>query len=172
MKKKRLIFRITFVALYLILATIYIYIPKRIELAGALSFITPIDMLKLEQLSNGVVFSYPYPISDDEAFNGEDTIFKIKNYDDNKLSYQIKAIKYEKEENIKYVDLENIKYSYKIGDGEYTKPQNLNSDGIIDISEINGNSNKLYYVKFWIDENLPEEEYSSSISIAVTLENL
>lgn len=172
MKKINYVFRIIFLTIFIIVSTIYVYLPKKAEYAGALAYLTPIDYLSLESVTEGIIFTYPYPVIDEVGLDGYDTIFKVKNYCDEELKYQIKIETFKKDKNGKYLDVTNLKYSYRINDSEYTKPQNVNSDGIIDIRNLNSKQTNTYYIKFWVDINVGEDIFDTNLSFVISLDNL
>lgn len=172
MRKRDLVFRIIFLTLFLIFSTIFIYIPKREEYAGALVYLSSMDLISIEEVTDGIIFTYPYPVNDEIGMTGEDTIFKVKNYDNKDIKYKIKIETFEKNKEIDYVDINCLKYSYRINDSDYTKPLNINDNGILDIRTISKNKTNTYYFKFWIDINNDNSLYGSSINIAISLENL
>ena len=172
MRKRDLIFRIIFLTLFLVFATIFVYMPKKAEYAGAMAYLTSMDFISIEEITDGIVFTYPYPVNDEIGMTSEDTIFKVKNYDDKKIEYKIKIETFEENKNIDYIDIESLKYSYRINDSYYSEPSNINKDGILDVRTISGNETNTYYFKFWIDVNNDNSVYGSSINVAISLDNL
>lgn len=171
MRKKDLIFRIIFLTLFLIFSTIFVYMPKKAEYAGAMAFLTSMDFISIEEVTDGIIFTYPYPVDDEIGMTGEDTIFTVKNYDDKEIKYIIKMETFEENKSIDYIDINCLKYSYRINDGNYSKPLNINSDGILDVRTISGNKTNTYYFKFWLDINNDNSIYGSSINVAISLDN-
>ena len=172
MRKKDLIFRIIFLTFFVIFSTIFIYMPKKAEYAGDMAYLTSMDLISFEEVTNGIVFTYPYPVDDETGMTSKDTIFKVKNYDNENIKYQIKIEKFELDKNINYIDITNLKYSYRINDGKYSEPSNIDNDGVLDIRNIDEDSTNTYYFKFWLDENSDNSVYGSTINVAISLDNL
>ena len=167
-----MIFRIIFLTLFLIFSTIFIYIPKKREYAGALVYLSTMDFISIEEITDGIIFTYHYPVDDEVGMTSEDTVFNVKNSDDEEIKYKIKIESFEQNKEIDYININCLKYSYRINDGEYSKPLNINDDGVLDIRTIAKNSVNTYYFKFWIDINNDNSLYGSSINVAISLDNL
>jgi len=172
MRKKDLIFRIIFLTLFIIFSTIFVYMPKKAEFAGAMAFLSSMDFISIEEVTDGIVFTYPYPVNDEVGMTSKDTIFKVKNYDDKKIEYKIKIESFEQYENVDYISVDKLRYSYRINDGDYSEPSNIKKDGVLDVRTIDKDSNNTYYFKFWLDANNGNSVYGSSINVAISLDNL
>lgn len=172
MKKKDLVIRIIFVSTFLVVSTFMFYVPKSKQLLGAMSFLNNLDRLELNEVTKSIELSKKYPVSDKVGMNGNDTVFIVKNNNNSDTKYNIKIENKENDENIQYLNLKNIKYVYKINDGEYSDIKTINEDGILDVSLIEKNSENKYSFKFWISEDSSNEVYGSVFAASISLNNM
>jgi len=165
MKKKHLILRIVFVSIYLVVSTFVFYMPKREQLAAAMSYLTTIDKLNITEVTNGIILEKSYPVKDEVGVTLKDTVFTVNNDNNHDVTYRISI---DGTSNNTF-DLTNLKYIYKINDGKYSDIKNVSSDGIIDIKELDKNTKNTYYIKFWVDYNSSNEIYGKRFEAIISL---
>lgn len=172
MKKKDLIFRIIFLSTFLIASTFMVYMPKKAEFASAMSFLTTMDRLELDQVTDGIVLTKKYPVTDEVGMTNKDTIFIVKNNNTKDVKYRLKIETVKNGEEVNYLNLSNLKYVYKINDSEYSDIKNVSEDGTLDIKDIEENGQNKYSFKFWLDEDSDYSVYGSTFSAAISLNKI
>lgn len=165
MKRKYLRLRIIFVSIFLVVSTFVFYMPKREQLAAAMSYLTTIDRLSINEVTDGIILEKNYPVKDSVGLTLKETIFKVTNGNNSDVRYKL-SLDGTKNNNL---NLTNIKYVYKIDNGEYSEIKKINADGVIDINNISKNTEVTYYIKFWLDYDSTNDVYGKKFEAAISL---
>ena len=111
------------------------------------------------------------PLYDADGMELKAFTFSITNTASRALSYTIKVANDTEKQNACLINegeadeapcpvltTDNIRYSYKLNDNEYSTPANLGENNdIIDIGSIAGHETKTYSIKMWIKEDATNE---------------
>lgn len=154
MNEKKIIFRhilsIIFVLTFLGLSTLFIFLPRQEEMAGALSYLGRMNALTFIPITDDLSLEYAYPISDYEGKNIEAYQFEVMNKG-SENHFQLIFLTGEGED---CLPQKAIHYVIADENGEYSEVRTLADDGIIVDDVIGTQDTKSYSLKFWIhDEN-------------------
>lgn len=154
-KKKEILTRlksIVIVSLFLILSTLFIFLPNNREMVGAISFLNRINSINVRGITDEFKLAYNFPISDNMGIKTKAYEFEIENTLNLKNKYNI-VFQTGKEDDPTRVDNCFVKYMlYK--EGILIKDvTTLENSGIILTDEIDGSSSYKYSLKFWISDD-------------------
>ncbi len=156
-KREQLIFRyistIVFTSLFLILSSVFIFLPKKANLMGAFAFLANADGVSFVPVSSDLVLEKAYPITDKQGLEVEPFVFEIQNK--NTTASKVQVI-FQTGEGGNRLSQNSIKYT--IGESESASDiQVLSEDGIILEVELAANDVKRYYLKFWVQDEQKED---------------
>lgn len=144
---------IVFTSFFLVFATCFCYLPSKERLATSLSFLESFEKVMLQGVSDSLTLAKAYPISDEEGLETEAFIFKIQNNSDTISEFKVLFTPGKGKEFISPTSI-----NYVIGDENgYKQVETLTEEGIILNDTLEKNTNKTYYLKFWIKEDLIED---------------
>lgn len=170
MKEKRIIFQkvisILFVFAFLIFSTLFIFLPRQEEMAGAFSYLGRLSSLSFVEVTDNLALKYPYPITDLEGQNTEAYEFNIVN-NGNDTRFQLIFLT-GKDEN--RIPQDAINYVIATGDGEYSEVRTLPSDGIIIDEVIASHDTLSYALKFWVHDKNNDSILGTTFEAMLQLE--
>ena len=113
---------------------------------------------------NALTLNEAEPLYDEDGLAQEPFTFTVTNTSSKPSNFTIKIVNdterlsackinegTQEEAQCPALALSNIRYSYKIGDGEYSTPATLGENNVIDAGTLNQNQTKTYYIKIWIN---------------------
>lgn len=170
MKKKEIMRysrKIIFVSVFLILSTIFVFIPNSRELSSSLSYLVRLDSVNIIGDDNNLGLYYNYPVSDDVSLKIPSYDFVIENSSNFESYYNIVLSSGTGSNNL---DNNMIKYSLYRNNIEVLSKAILNDDGIIFNDKLEkGKIN--YSLKFWIrndiDNDLSSKEFEPVLYVDV-----
>lgn len=155
-EKRGHIISIICVSLFLIIMTVFVYLPKQEMLLSSLAFLQNQQRFYIEDLSSGILLNDATPVSDERGLEFTPYRFKVVNNSDSTLEYNI--IFKNNEEKAKAKGLEvlpnkYLRYSLKEGYNNALEPKTLGEDGILYNASIPANSAVIYEFRMWLDWN-------------------
>lgn len=155
-EKRGHIISIICVSLFLIIMTVFVYLPKQEMLLSSLAFLQNQQRFYIEDLSSGILLNDATPVSDERGLEFTPYRFKVVNNSDSTLEYNI--IFKNNEEKAKAKGLEvlpnkYLRYSLKEGYNKALEPKTLGEDGILYTASIPANSAVIYEFRMWLDWN-------------------
>ena len=145
----KLVARIIGMTLFIILTTIFIYIPKNNELAASLAFLDIHENFYID--NTNINLEKNYPVSDRVGLTTTSNTFKVVNNTNEDRCYKLVLQTGNGNESNNVVDNEVIHYVIKVNDGEYSDVNTLNSEGVIFTDKVLGNTKNTYEIKLWIN---------------------
>ena len=150
MKKKRSIYRylsqILFTSCFLIISTLFIFLPQRENYAGALSYLIGLGDVRLNPISEDLILDKAYPTDDIDGMSSNPYVFVLENTKNSSSKVQVifKTV-----DDIDYVKNDTIKYYV---DEISSEVKELDDEGIILTDTLDANEKKTYNLKFWLQE--------------------
>ena len=168
--RREVIFRITrilLVILFLLLATSLRTVTKE-SYSDIDSIRKSIGTnLQVMALTNGVNKPSSLPTSDEEGAIEEGYKFKVTNYSNLNKDFKMVLVNTIKDEN-KMLPYSSLRYQIICND-EVIVTDNIPDNGVLYKGNINGKENKVYEVKFSIDEDAGSEIYGKQFSSQIAL---
>lgn len=153
------IISITFVFMFLVLATLYVYYPSKLNLLSSVSFLQKNEPVSIEEISEGINLAHAYPVSDQEGINTNGFIFKIKNNSNTAKSFTI-SFKNQfdkiKDRGLKPLEAKYLRYNIEDTTKEIFKTAQLEENFIIYEGTIPANTEYTFEFKVWLGENFDE----------------
>ena len=139
------------VTLFLVLSTLFFYIPKQNLLASSFSFLQMQRSFYVEDLSSGILLHDAYPIEDKYGIKNEPYTFKVVNDSKKEIKYKIIFSNDEEIDNL----LENkyLRYALSNIDDSNIEAKTLSDDGIILETTLKANSSQTFNFRMWLDYN-------------------
>lgn len=159
-EKRKLLFSIIGLSLFLVLTTVFIYFPKQEMLLSSISFIQNQNRFYIEDLSDGIMLRNAYPVTDEVGLSSDAYTFKIVNNSNSKITYQIKFNNNEKEalaQGKEVLANKYLRYSLNIGNDTVVEATNLLDDGILYTATIDAKSETVFNFRMWLDWNADNE---------------
>lgn len=158
---------IIFTSFFLVFATYFCYLPSKERLATSLSFLENVEQVMIYAVSSSLSLDKAYPISDEDGLNTEAFIFKVENNGNTNSEFKVIFTPGKGE---MFISPSSI--NYVIGDENgYSEVKTLTEDGIVLTDELEENTSKTYYLKFWIQEELTEDIYGKYFQGTLELKN-
>ena len=165
-KKNMTLRKIGIVALTLVLMVLVVFLVsasfgyfnymKKGDTLNVIS-IKGIDVEIINDSENNLNINEAYPMYDDEGILNDPFTFTLTNTSSKALDIVLKIENdTDKQGDYPLLSTNYIKYVYKIGNGEYSEPQNLGANNNIVLSDtITRNETKTISIKLWLDKEAP-----------------
>jgi len=148
------IFSIIGVSLFLIIMTIFVYLPKQENLLSSIAFLQNEKRFYMEELSNGILLHDAIPTRDSKAQENDPYRFQVVNNSNSDITYQI--IFKNNEEKAKSQGKEvlpnrYLRYSLNSNGDVFVEPSTLSNDGILYTAKIKADSSQTFEFRMWLD---------------------
>jgi len=167
----KIVIRILFTLMFVIFSTIFVYLPEREEMAGALGLITSLDKVRLNSISGPIFLDKNYPVVDKVGLESEEMAFEVVSNSKDDVQYTLSILSNEVDKDVQYLELSNIRYSISVNGSKYSEPRNLDSEGIIDTNIVKTKGKNIYSLKLWIDYDSDNSVYGKTFSCVLVVEN-
>ena len=142
---------IVFVSAFLILSTVFVFMPSHSQMASALSFLSNSKSLSFIAISDDLALEKNYPIADEVGQITKAYEFQIKNQGVEEQRYQISFFTGDSDTSL---EQSAIHYVIQKNGDKFSEVQTLAEDGIIVSDTIIGKNSENFAIKFWVhDEN-------------------
>ena len=148
------ILSIIFVSIFLVVMTVYVYLPKQKNLLSAFAFIGQQQSFYMEDLSDGVLLRSAVPIKDSEGIKNQPYTFRVVNNTDREITYNIIL----KNDKYKIIDQgkeplssKYIKYAISDTMDSNCEIKNLTENGILLTTTIKPYSKDTFNFRMWLD---------------------
>lgn len=155
-EKRGHIISIISVSLFLIIMTVFVYLPKQEMLLSSLAFLQNQQRFYIEDLSSGILLNDATPVSDERGLEFEPYKFKVVNTSDSAIKYNIVFRNNEEKAKAKGLEVlpnKYLRYSLKEGYKANLEPATLQEDGILYTTTIPSNSTVVFEFRMWLDWN-------------------
>jgi len=144
------------VSLFLIIMTVFVYLPKQEMLLSSLAFLQNQQRFYIEDLSSGILLNDATPVSDEKGLQYTPYRFKVVNTSNSAIKYNVVFKNNEEKAKAKGLEVlpnKYLRYSLKEGYNQALEPQTLQDDGILYTTTIPSNSTVVFEFKMWLDWN-------------------
>ena len=144
------------VSTFLILMTMFVYLPKQENLLSSFAFLQAQKSFYVEELSSGILLNDATPTLDEKGLQNDPYTFKVINNTNKDIVYQIKFNN--NEEKIKAKGKEvlpnrYLRYNLQLENTDIVKTATLPEDGILYEASIPANSEIIFNFRMWLDYN-------------------
>jgi len=174
-ERRNHIFSIIGVSLFLIIMTIFVYLPKQENLLSSLAFLQNEKRFYMEDLSNGILLHDAIPTRDSKAQNNDSYRFQVVNNSDNVITYQIIFKNNEvkaKSQGKEVLPNHYLRYNLTSNGDILVEPSNLSDDGILYNATIKANSSQIFEFRMWLDYNADDGAMNKIFIGKISVEEL
>lgn len=158
------ILSITFMLIFLVVGTIYVYYPNKQNLLSSFTFLKNREAFYIQELSDGIKLAEAYPITDSEGVSTESYQFKIVNGTNKDIHYQLvfkNQLDKIKERNLSPLASKYLRYAI-CEENTDLKIETLPDDEIVYEAVIPADSEITFEFRIWLGENLDEEAFGKT----------
>lgn len=170
MKKeiKRHILSILAVLTFLLLSTVFIYMPNHNNMASALTFLNGVQSFYMEDLSDGVLLKDANPTMDEDGLESEPYKFQVVNKSNRNITYKI-VFKNKVDNEEERLANKYLRYSISTENGT-EEAMTLSDDSIILTTTITPNTTQVFNFRMWLDYNSDDDAFGKRFSGVIQIE--
>lgn len=144
------------VSLFLIIMTVFVYLPKQENLLSSLAFLQNQQNFYMKDLSSGILLRDATPLKDEKAQENDPYRFEVVNNSNNDITYQIIFRNNEEKAKAKGKEVlpnRYLRYNLISSDNTLVGPMTLSDDGVLYTTTIKANSSQIFEFRMWLDYN-------------------
>lgn len=150
---------ITFVSIFLIVMTAFVYMPNQENMLSALAFLQTEKNFYMEDVTSGLLLKNASPIKDEYGLKNDPYRFKVVNNSNQDITYQIIFKSNEekaKEKGLEVLPNHYLRYSLVNIEDTTLSASTLSDDGLLETVTIKAKTTQVYDFRMWLDINSDE----------------